>query len=200
MEYTVVIGGKPEGPYRLDELEGLGIGPETFVRTPGMHDYKEAHEFAELRELFGFSFQQAVPQYFAAFDQRLLAWATDYFFIVTGYVLLMLACFLFIEGKAQRMAFALGGLPLLPLLKLIYGSVAEASPGQATIGKKLLNIKVTDLEGKRISGGRAWLRNLSKLLSALPFCLGFLYSFLNKKQQCFHDIAAGTLVTKERLI
>jgi len=29
---------------------------------------------------------------------------------------------------------------------------------------------------------------------------GYLYSFLNKKQQCWHDIAANTLVVKDRLI
>ena len=69
MEYTVVINGKPEGPYRLDQLADLKINAGTFIRTPGMDDYKEAHEFVELRKLLGFSYQQTAPQYFASFDQ-----------------------------------------------------------------------------------------------------------------------------------
>ena len=52
-EYTVVINGKPEGPYQLEELKELKIRTGTFIRTPGMDDYKEAHEFPELRELLG---------------------------------------------------------------------------------------------------------------------------------------------------
>ena len=71
--YTVVINGKPQGPYTLEQLAALKIQPATFIRKPGMDDYKEAHEFPELRALLGFTFQHTAPQYFASFDQRLLA-------------------------------------------------------------------------------------------------------------------------------
>lgn len=101
-EYTVVINGKPEGPYRLDQLKILHIETGTFIRKPGMDDYKEAHEFPELRALLGFTYQQTAPQYFAAFDQRLLACVIDYFFIFTAYVLLILVSFIFVEEKTQR--------------------------------------------------------------------------------------------------
>lgn len=198
--YTVVINGKPEGPYQLGQLKTLNIQTGTFIRKPGMDDYKEAHEFPELRELFGFSFQKTAPQYFASFDQRLLASVIDYFFITIGYALLILLSFVFIAEKEQRIAVALGGLFLLPIVKYIYSSIAEASVTQATIGKKLLNIRVTDLGGNRISGANAWIRNAAKVLSVAPFFFGYLYTFLNKKQQCFHDIAVGTLVVKDRLI
>ena len=198
--YTVVINGKPEGPYQLAGLKELDIRTGTFIRKPGMDDYKEAHEFPELRELFGFSFQKTAPQYFASFDQRLLASVIDYFFITTGYTLLILLSFVVVDGKEQRIALALGGLVFLPIVKFIYSSIAEASVTQATIGKKLLNIRVTDLGGNRISFPVALLRNVSKVLSAAPFFFGYLYSFLNRKQQCFHDLAAATLVIKDRLI
>jgi hypothetical protein len=84
MNYTVVINGKPEGPYEFEQLKTLAIKPGTFIRKPGMDDYKEAHEFEELRELFGFRYQQTAPQYFASFDQRLLASIIDYFFFNDG--------------------------------------------------------------------------------------------------------------------
>lgn len=200
MNYTVVINGKPEGPYEFEQLKSLAIQPGTFVRKPGMDDYKEAHEFEELRELFGFRHQQTAPQYFASFDQRLLASIIDYFFLTLGYVLFMLVVFIFIEEKMQRVMVGVALLPLIPIAKFVYSSFAEASIKQATIGKRLLDIKVTDMNGNRLSIGVSMGRNLAKAISTAPLFFGYLYSFLNKKQQCWHDIIAETLVVKQRLI
>ncbi|MGF1922671.1 MAG: RDD family protein [Bacteroidia bacterium] len=198
--YTVVIDGKPQGPYSLDELKALQVNPSSFVRKPGMDDYKEAHEFEELRELLGFRRQQTAPQYFASFDQRLLASVVDYFFMVMGYVVLMLFVFIIVEGKSERLMVALSLLPLIPIAKFLYSSFAEASSKQATIGKRLLDIKVTGMMGEKIDFGVSFGRNLAKVISVAPLFFGYLYSFLNKKQQCWHDIIANTLVVKERLI
>lgn len=198
--YTVVQQGKPAGPYPLAALKEMNILPGTFIRKPGMDDYKEAHEFPELRELLGFFHQQTAPQYFASFDQRLLAMVIDYFFIAVGYVFLILLSYIFITEQSARITTGILGLPLLPLVKLIYGSLAEASEKQATAGKALLNIRVCDVEGRRLTKGQAFARNLAKVISLLPVFFGYLYSFLNRKQQCFHDLIAGTLVIKDRLI
>ncbi len=197
--YTVVINGKPQGPFDLTQLKNLGIGPDTFVRTPQMDDYKEAHEIAELRTLFGFREQQIMPQYFASFDQRLMASAIDFFFITIIYVLLMMITHVIVS---QLTFFMIGVLLaiLVPFVKMIYGSFAESSVKQGTIGKRLMDIKVTDSEGRRLSYSTALARNLAKICSVLPLFFGYIYCFLNKKQQCFHDLIAGTLVTKQRLI
>lgn len=200
MEYTVVINGKPQGPYSITELTDLNITPNTFIRKPGMDDYKEAHAIPELRELLGFKYQKTAPQYFAAFDQRLLATVIDHFIIFGIYSIIILISFIFIEGKDQRIMAYLVPFPSIFIFKLIYGSVVESSKAQATIGKKILNIKVTDLEGSQVSFGRSLARNFSKVLSVIPFFFGYLYSFLNKKNQCWHDIAADSLVIKDRLI
>ena len=200
MEYTVVVNGKPEGPYRLEELKGLGIKPGTFVRKPGMDDYKEAHEFAELRELLGFRFEQTAPQYFASFDQRLMASVIDYFLLMIAYVVVVLILYIFIDTQVFRIGTALSLLALVPLAKLVYSSFAEASVKQATIGKRLMDIKVTDMIGNRIELSVSFGRNIAKVFSVLPLFFGYLYSFLNKKQQCLHDVILGTLVIKQRLV
>ncbi|MEH3112966.1 RDD family protein [Pedobacter terrae] len=199
-QYTVVINGKPEGPYNLNELKDLNISANTFIRKPGMDDYKEAHAMPELRELLGFTYQKTAPQYFAAFDQRLLASVIDHFVIFGFYTVIILTSYLFIEGKDQRIMAFLAPFPIIFLVKLVYGSIAEATNSRATIGKKLLNIKVTDLEGSQVSLGVSLARNFSKILSVIPVFFGYLYSFLNKKHQCWHDIVANTLVIKDRLI
>ncbi len=165
-----------------------------------MDDYKEAHEFPELRALLGFTYQQTAPQYFAAFDQRLLAWAIDYFFIVLGFAVFLFVAFLFMNDKEGMIFLGMVSAFFIPAVKLLYGSFAESSINQGTIGKRLLNIKVTDLMGNRLSFPVALLRNISKVISTAPFFFGYLYSFLNKKQQCFHDVLSNTLVIKDRLI
>ncbi|WP_432712389.1 RDD family protein [Pedobacter sp.] len=198
--YTIVINGKPQGPYMLDQLAALKIQPGTFIRKPGMDDYKEAHEFPELRALLGFTYQQTAPQYFASFDQRLLAAAIDFFLIVLAYLGVMLLFFIVVTDQTERITLFVTFSPLLIVAKFIYSSLAEASSKQGTLGKRLLSIRVTDLMGNRISIGHSFLRNAAKILSVIPFFFGYLYSFLNKKQQTWHDIAANTLVIKDRLI
>ncbi|TCC92307.1 RDD family protein [Pedobacter frigiditerrae] len=199
-EYTVVINGKPEGPYALQELQKLNIKPGTFIRKPGMDDYKEAHEFEELREFLGFKFQQTAPQYFASFDQRLMASVIDYFLLMICYVVIVLLAYIFVDQKMFRIGTALFFLILVPVARIVYSSVAEASIKQATIGKRIMDIKVTDLNGSRLTLGNSIGRNLGKIVSNATFGLGYLFCFLNKKQQCLHDIMAETLVTKQRLI
>lgn len=199
-EYTVVMNGKPQGPYSLSQLSDLNITPNTFIRKPGMDDYKEAHAIPELRELLGFKYQKTAPQYFAAFDQRLLASVIDHFIIFGIYTVIILTSYIFIEGKDERIQAFLMPFPIIFIVKLMYGIFAEASTSQATIGKRMLNIKVTDMEGTRVSLGRSLGRNFSKILSVVPVFFGYLYSFLNKKNQCWHDITAETLVIKDRLI
>lgn len=56
----------------------------------------------------------------------------------------------------------------------LYFSLAEASPWQATLGKRLLGLRVTDLHGKRPSLAHAMLRNFLKLIPWNFVHIGFL--------------------------
>jgi len=197
--YFLVINGRPEGPFSFEQLKALNIRPGDFVKTPAMDDYKEAHEIAELRELFGFGKQTIMPQYFASFDQRLLASALDWFFISGACILVAFFTTLFVKDTAVRAVIALSLLVVIPFVKLIYHIIMECTAKQATFGKHILRIKVCDMQGNRISLGHSIGRNLAKLFSVLPLFIGYLFSFFNKQQQCIHDMIAGTLVMKDRL-
>ena len=129
-----------------------------------------------------------------------MASVIDYFFLMIGYVIVVLLAYVFVDQKMFRIGTALILLAIVPIAKLIYSSIAEASLHQGTIGKRLMDISVTDLIGNRISLSTSFARNLAKILSVLPFFLGYLYCFLNKKQQCLHDVIVETLVVKQRLI
>jgi len=198
-EYFLVINGKPEGPFGIEQLKAMSVKPSDFLKTADMVDYKEAHEIPELRDLFHFSQRSVVPQYFAGFDQRWMASALDWLFVGGGFIVLAFLAAYTIEDKSLRLIVALGILALIPLTKIIYHIVMECSPKQATYGKQMLKIKVCDLEGRRISTGRSISRNLFKIFS-LVTVIGYLLSFFNKKQQCLHDMMAETLVMKDRLL
>lgn len=198
--YTIVVKGKPQGPYTLDELKKIEIFPDTFVRKPGMDDYKEAHELEELRELMGFRKPKHIPQYFASFDQRLMAWAIDFFIVTLVYAIMLAIAIVSIENKETRMTLVVVVSLLIPFTKFLYNVIGESSKAQGTIGKKMMDIKVTGDDGAAISTGTAFVRNIAKIVSNITFGFGYLYCFLNKKQQCLHDSIAGTLVVKDRLI
>ena len=165
-----------------------------------MPDYKEAHEMAELRQVFHFKQRTVIPQYFAGLDQRILASALDLLMISGFYIILAFTAVLFLPDQVSRVAVAVSLLILIPLTNFIYHVVMECSDRQATYGKQILKIKVCDMEGKRIDAGKAMGRNFCKLFSFLTFFIGYLISFFNKQQQCLHDMMAGTLVMKDRLI
>ncbi len=198
--YIMVINGSPQGPFTIDELKQKGLRPTDFVRTDGMDDYKEAHELPELRELFGFRKQIAAPQYFGSFDQRLLASALDWFLVSAGFVVLACVVVLFTGDRIARALITISLLIVIPTAKIIYHIIMECSAKQATYGKQILRIRVTDMAGQRISAIRSISRNMAKILSVITLCTGYLLAFFNKQQQCLHDMAAGTLIVKDRLI
>lgn len=196
--YLLVINGKPEGPFTIGELKAHQIKPTDFVKTQAMDDYKEAHEVAELRELFGFK-KQVLLQYYGSFDQRAAAAMVDWLIISAVCIIPSFAITLLITDKLVGLGLALGLFALIPIVNLIYHIVMESSPKQATYGKQLLKIRVCDMQGNRLTTSHAAKRNIAKVLSVATLFIGYLYAFFNKQQQCLHDRVAGTLVIKDRL-
>jgi uncharacterized RDD family membrane protein YckC len=80
----------------------------------------------------------------------------------------------------------------------LYFAACESSPWQATLGKLALGIRVTDLQGQRISFVRATGRYFGKLLSAFMLCIGFLMVAWTQRKQGLHDMLAQTLVLNGR--
>lgn len=76
----------------------------------------------------------------------------------------------------------------------IYYVGMEASRRQATLGKMALGIKVTDINGNRITYARSLLRNLAMGLSNLTLGIGYLMCIWTAKKQCLHDMVTKCLV------
>lgn len=76
----------------------------------------------------------------------------------------------------------------------LYYALMESSPYQATLGKRIMRIKVSDLQGNRISFARATGRYFGKIVSTFSLFIGFLMAAFTVKKQALHDMIAETLV------
>ena len=95
----------------------------------------------------------------------------------------------------SRPLFAIRLLALM--LSWIYYASLESSSWQATLGKKLLGLRVTDLAGNRITFARASGRFFGKILSGMILGIGFLMAGFTARKQALHDILAGCLVLRQ---
>ena len=79
----------------------------------------------------------------------------------------------------------------------LYFALMESSRFQGTLGKLAVQIKVTDLEGNRLTFGRATGRHFGKIVSGLILLVGYLMVAFTEKKQGLHDIMAGCLVVRK---
>ncbi len=100
----------------------------------------------------------------------------------------------FSHGCPESLEVTLLLLFIFIIVNWLYHALMESSSKQATLGKMLFNIRVTNLEGKRISFGKATARHFCKILSFLILCLGFLMAGWTKNHQALHDKITGCLV------
>lgn len=80
-----------------------------------------------------------------------------------------------------------------------YFTICESSKAQATAGKRLLGLRVTDVDGDRIGFGRANKRYWYKLLSYAILFMGFVMIAYSSRKQGLHDLIAETLVVRVRV-
>ncbi len=78
----------------------------------------------------------------------------------------------------------------------LYYATQESGPRQATIGKRAVGLVVTDMEGGRLTFGRASGRYFGKILSNLTCTIGYIMAGFTERRQALHDMVASTLVLK----
>ena len=103
------------------------------------------------------------------------------------------------RGPWAMLPIMLSMMTILTCIDWLYYALMESSPKQGTLGKMACGIVVTDLEGKRISFGRATGRYFGKLLSSLILCIGYMMAGWTAKKQALHDELAKTLVVRKQL-
>jgi uncharacterized RDD family membrane protein YckC len=157
-----------------------------------------------------------IPVPYAGFWIRFVASLIDGLILGIPFMLVVIVLMFFLGGFGLMMhrnavdpqaAAALAGPLILGLLlgglffvglEWLYFAGMESSERQATFGKAAMAVRVTDLEGRRLSFGHATGRFFSKIISGMiPFAIGYIMAGFTAKKQALHDMIAGTLVLRK---
>jgi uncharacterized RDD family membrane protein YckC len=221
-EWFYALNGAQQGPVSkatLMQLLSSGQVPvDSLVWREGMGDWVAASTVPELlphaaaaggqyptaQPMLGYgvgdsSYLPPVQLNYAGFWIRFAGWFIDA--IVLG-----VANWVFGSLMAPLLATATNGKsPAWGLLSVVltvqisvawlYVALMQSSTKQATLGQMATNLQVTDLQGRRISFGRATGRYFATIISGLLCYIGgFLFNLWTERKQTLHDLIAGTVV------
>jgi uncharacterized RDD family membrane protein YckC len=135
-------------------------------------------------------------QPYGGFWRRVIAYVIDG--IILGVVLGVIESVLvtLTRGNGVDAGRSAGWSLVVIVVTWLYYALMESSSLQATAGKLALSMRVTDLEGRRISFGRATGRFFAKILDVLTLGIGYLLAAFTPRKRALHDYVAGTLVYK----
>jgi uncharacterized RDD family membrane protein YckC len=151
----------------------------------------------------GFALPQARPAY-AGFWLRAVAYLIDS--LIISFPMLLVGSldpskFVIFPDPNSASRLAIPQLTPLAIALVVpfvwlYYAIFEASSWQATPGKRVLRLYVTDLNGRRITFARATIRHFAKMISSLTFLAGYIVAGFTEKKQTLHDIIASCLVLR----
>ncbi len=146
---------------------------------------------------------------YAGFWLRFVAWIIDRILlgVVTRLVLFPIFGFsamrMILRGhiNPEDLAPLFGGMARLFFVGLVldwlYYALLESSAWQGTVGKKVLGLRVTDMNLNRVSFGRATGRFFARIISGLTLLIGYIMAGFTERKQALHDIIAGCLVIRQ---
>lgn len=153
---------------------------------------------------------QATDIVYAGFWRRAAALCVDGLIVATvNYALFFVLILVAGAGSAfamnrdpgqldpASMALVFGIYIIGPIVSALYFVLQESSEAQATLGKRLLGIKVTDAQGRRLGRGHALGRWVSHLICYVTLYIGYVVAAFTQRKQGLHDMVAGTLVVDQ---
>lgn len=127
---------------------------------------------------------------------RFLAWSVDVGCIITLGLAVGIVLELF--GWLNRdIAFAFVVLSYF-IISIFYPVLTEWYWRGQTVGKRLLKLRVMDVQGLRLHFSQILVRNLLRFVDSLPFLylVGGIVCWFNRNSQRLGDIAANTIVVR----
>lgn len=103
----------------------------------------------------------------------------------------------FLAMWGDMMMLSIPSMIFTTILQWIYFAAMESSRTQGTLGKMALAIRVTNMEGDRISFLRASGRYWGKFISIFTIGIGYIMAGFTEKKQALHDMMAGCLVMRK---
>ena len=105
-------------------------------------------------------------------------------------VILVIPYLILVAVVSQALAYA-----IYLAYTIAYFTALEGSASGQTLGKRALGIRVIDFRtGGSIGPARAALRYVARILSALPFGLGYFWMLWDREKQTWHDKLSTNVV------
>ncbi len=100
-----------------------------------------------------------------------------------------------VVGALLTVVFVFLGVSIL--IQWLYHAYLESGEKQATWGKQILGLYVTDISGQPISFGRASGRFFAKIVTGMiPLGIGYAMAGFTERKQALHDMIATCLVLR----
>ncbi len=128
---------------------------------------------------------------------RFLAWVIDLACVLVIMVPMNMGI-QFIAIVSSDFALAAGIISYF-LVSIGYAILCEWHYKGQTIGKRLMSVRVMDIQGLRLQFSQIVIRNLLRFIDSFPVCylVGGLSCLLSPKSQRLGDLAANTIVIRE---
>ena len=102
------------------------------------------------------------------------------------------------SGRWMYVGGIIGLILLASLLGMVMGwlyyALMESSKYGGTLGKIAVGIKVVDMNGNKVTFGKATGRYFSRIVTNMTLFVGYIMAGFTEKKQALHDIIAGCLV------
>jgi uncharacterized RDD family membrane protein YckC len=127
---------------------------------------------------------------------RLLAWSVDIGCIAVATIMtsILLNVFTIVSIDFSSALTVIAGF----VISIGYAITLEWYWRGQTLGKKLLRLRVVDIQGLRLQFSQIMIRNILRIVDSLPFfyAVGGLACFLSIRSQRLGDFAANTIVIR----
>lgn len=185
-------GAVPEAPRKIRYRKP---GEKTFQRPEPLPGRGASYVIPDLKDRSG---------QFAWFGIRLVALLVDAAVLLVTFFIIRLVtgdelvgAFFSVPSPNEGGDGLLLVAAILSIPGWLYYGLLESSEKQASFGKQICGLVVTNSEGRRLSFGQASVRYFAKFLSSCAFGIGFLMCIWTERKQCLHDMIASCFVLKK---
>ena len=147
----------------------------------------------------------------AGIGSRFIALLVDSLIWLAGFLVIVMLLAIFVQSSTPASTPASSDIPeqwavalvifIIFLLNWGYFTLFEAFWNGRTPGKRVARIRVIQRSGRAIGLFESMARNLVRYVDQFPFCyaVGVIAIFASRQHQRLGDMAAGTLVVRDRV-
>ncbi|MCO5234325.1 MAG: RDD family protein [Chitinophagales bacterium] len=132
---------------------------------------------------------------YASFGSRFIAYIIDAIIITIILNIFSLITGILFNFEMFKVITSPGSIMAL-LISISYFAYFETGTYQATLGKKVMGLKVIKQDGKPLTKAESIFRFFAKMLSAFIFLIGYIMILFDDKNRSLHDRIANTYVIK----